>query len=460
LALDRAGKAGGIMTSPNFISTRNACKLCMPLGAVLVFKGVRGAVPFLHGSQGCATYIRRYVISHFREPLDVAASNFTEESAIFGGGRNLTQGLHNVALQYQPELIGVASTCLSETIGENLPALLRDAAAKEGIPTLVGVSTPAYQGTHLEGFHAAVLSLVKTFAQKAERVPKRVGLFPGFVSPADLRYLRELAESFGLETVVLPDYSETLDGASWDQYENISPGGTTLDEIRGLGSAMATLELGWSLIQSPQTASAFLSEKFGVNRISLGWPVGLEKTDALVENLVRISGQPLSRSHQLDRGRLVDAYVDAHKVVNGKRAVVFGDADLVAGMAGFLAEIGINPVLCATGAKGTGLEEAVRSVTENLEEKPKILEGTDYASLCPEIERLKPDLLVGPSKGFFLERFTKVPLLRVGFPIHDRFGAARMLHTGYRGTQELLDRIVNLFLERQQEDSPVGYSYQ
>ena len=53
-------------------ATRNACKLCAPLGASLAFRGVEGAVPFLHGSQGCATYIRRYTISHFREPVDIA----------------------------------------------------------------------------------------------------------------------------------------------------------------------------------------------------------------------------------------------------------------------------------------------------------------------------------------------------------------------------------------------------
>jgi nitrogenase molybdenum-iron protein NifN len=450
------------MTEPNFVSTRNACKLCMPLGAVMVFKGVKGAVPFLHGSQGCATYIRRYVISHFREPLDVAASNFSEESAVFGGGKNLSQGLQNVSLQYKPELIGVASTCLSETMGENLPALLKEASAQEDIPPLVGVSTPAYAGTHLEGFHAAVTNLIKAFAQKGKRAEKLIGLFPGFVSPADLRYLREFVESFGLEVVILPDYSQTLDDGSWEQYENISPGGTTLDEIRSLGSAMATLELGSSLIHSSQTAGAYLREKFAVHRMSLGWPVGLAETDALVETLMRISGRPLAKVHRMERGRLVDAYVDSHKVVNGKKAAVFGDADLVAGMAGFLAEIGIQPVLCATGAKGTGLSDTVRTRTAELPgvDELKVLEGTDYATLGPELERLNPDLLVGPSKGYFLERSSKVPLLRVGFPIHDRFGAARILHTGYRGTQELLDRIVNLFLEHQQEGSPVGYSYQ
>jgi len=49
-------------------ATRNACKLCAPLGACLALRGVAGAAPFLHGSQGCATYIRRYLISHFASP--------------------------------------------------------------------------------------------------------------------------------------------------------------------------------------------------------------------------------------------------------------------------------------------------------------------------------------------------------------------------------------------------------
>ena len=74
--------------SANFTATRNPCKLCAPLGACLVFRGVEGCIPFLHGSQGCATYIRRYLISHFREPMDIASSNFHEESAIFGGSSN------------------------------------------------------------------------------------------------------------------------------------------------------------------------------------------------------------------------------------------------------------------------------------------------------------------------------------------------------------------------------------
>ena len=113
-----------------YISTTNACKLCKPLGACLAFRGIEGAVPFLHGSQGCATYMRRYVISHFREPMDIASSSLGEKHAIYGGGPNLKQGLKNVMDKYGARLIGVASTCLTETIGDDMPMLVREFQAR------------------------------------------------------------------------------------------------------------------------------------------------------------------------------------------------------------------------------------------------------------------------------------------------------------------------------------------
>ena len=116
---------------PNWVSTRNPCKACAPLGAALVMRGIAGALPFLHGSQGCATYMRRYIISHFREPMDIATSGFSEASTIFGGGENLRKGLGNVTSQYHPALIGIATTCLTETIGEDVHGLAARVSRKE-----------------------------------------------------------------------------------------------------------------------------------------------------------------------------------------------------------------------------------------------------------------------------------------------------------------------------------------
>src|SRR5512133_2131655 len=131
---------------PSYVSTRNACKLCSPLGASIVFKGIRGCLPMLHGSQGCATYIRRYLISHYKEPVDIASSNFSEESAIFGGGQNFKSAVENIIHQYKPRLIGVASTCLSETIGDDIRLFLsRMLDENPDLPAgFVYASTPSY----------------------------------------------------------------------------------------------------------------------------------------------------------------------------------------------------------------------------------------------------------------------------------------------------------------------------
>jgi nitrogenase molybdenum-iron protein NifN len=491
--------------SKNFTSTRNACKLCTPLGACLVFRGVEGCIPFLHGSQGCATYIRRYLISHFREPIDIASSNFHEESAIFGGGSNFIQGTLNVLRQYQPQLIGVATTCLAETIGENMPQLLHELKEKHGAQItapVVHVSTASFRGTHMDGFHAAVHELVGQLvlgrggilsavepgrepggavagpgsgpaverggaypggvlpSSTAGRMPSVpvVALFPGMVSAADLRHLKEILNDFGLPFTLLPDYSETMDGATWSHYEKLQGGGTPLSEIRALGSARASIEFGRTL-DGLETAGTVLQKRFGISRHLLGLPIGIRETDALFQTLKEMGGHALPAALQSERGRLVDSYIDGHKYVFEKRTIVYGEEDLVIGLASFLCEIGIVPVLCASGGRSGKFAACLRQAVPELPAGCRIEEGFDFAEIAEAAPELRPDFLLGSSKGYSIARKLGVPLIRVGFPIHDRIGGQRVLHLGYRGAQELFDRIVNTLLEAKQDTSRVGYAY-
>ena len=447
-------------TSKNFTFTRNACKLCTPLGACLAYRGVEGCIPFLHGSQGCSTYIRRYLISHFREPIDIASSNFHEESAIFGGAKNFTQGVLNITRQYQPELIGAATTCLAETIGEDLGQLIHDLKAKHGpadAAPIVHVSTASYRGTHMDGFHSAVRELVAQLAVAGE--PQAgVALFPGMVSPADLRHLKEIFADFGLPLTLLPDYSETMDGATWSEYEKLQSGGTPMAAIRALGSAKTTVEFG-RVLEGTETAGTVLHGKFGIPRRLLGLPMGIRETDAFLATLAAIAGGEIPVKYQRERGRLVDSLIDGHKYAFEKRAVVFGEEDLVIGLTALLCELGVTPVLCASGGRSKQLEKCLRAAVPGLPAETLVKEGYDFAEIAEAAPALKPDFFTGSSKGYSIARKLKVPLIRVGFPIHDRIGGQRVLHLGYRGAQELFDRLVNSLLEGKQEHSPVGYSY-
>lgn len=428
-----------------YISTRNSCKLCAPLGASLVFKGIDGCVPLIHGSQGCATYIRRYMISHYKEPVDIASSNFSEESTIYGGSHNFITGINNIIRQYKPKVIGIASTCLSETIGEDIPGHIHNyreenSANGKKLPTFIHASTPSYCGSHAEGFHNTVLATIKSLAE-FEKTKNKITLLPGMISPADIRYLKELLEDFGIIFTLFPDYSETLDNEYTSEYQLIPSGGTTIHEIQDTGNAKATIEFGINFNKSfsrlkdkssVQTAGEWLESTYYIKNQQMPLPIGIEATDKFIDVLKSFSGKELPEYHSKERGRLVDAYVDAHKYVFGKKALLYGEDDLVEALSDWCREIGVEPFF---------------------------IKGTDFETLREKSEEFQPDFLLGNSKGYYIARERKIPLVRVGFPIHDRFGANRMHHIGYRGTQELFDRVVNALIEYKQENSPIGYKY-
>ena len=443
-------------------ATQNACKLCNPLGACLAFKGIEKCVPFLHGSQGCATYIRRYLISHFKEPVDIASSNFNEDTAVFGGSHNLKLGLQNVTQQYKPDIIGIATTCLSETIGDDVDMILREYAGASGAdelaPLMIHASTPSYQGSHIDGFHEAMRATVEKIAEGG---PKQnlLNLFPNMVSPADLRYMKEIMKDFNIPYVMLPDYSETLDGGPWGEYHRIPKGGTPLDAIGKTGKAGGSIEF-TSTLAVEKSPAGYLEGKFGVPRYRLCLPVGIKQSDGFFTLLEKLSETPMPEKYADERRRLIDAYADGHKYVFGKKAIVYGEEDLVIAMTVFLREIGIIPVLCASGGKSGFLKKRLAELIPDLDEPGvKVRDGVDFVDIEAEAKILKPDLLIGNSKGFTLSRKNHIPMIRIGFPIHDRFGGQRRHHLGYRGTQELFDRIVNTIIEHRQNSSPIGYTY-
>lgn len=444
-----------------YISTRNACKLCTPLGACTAFKGIKGCIPLVHGSQGCSTYIRRYMISHYKEPVDIASTNFSEEAAIFGGEKNFFTAITNIIQQYKPEIIGIASTCLSETIGDDMEKLTRSyikSSNSKDLPDMVHVSTASYRGTHADGFHHANREMVKAFAVKGNSTSD-INIFPGFVSPEDLRTLKEIFEAFDTGYHMVPDYSETLDNPTWGEYKRMPEGGISRGELEQTGCALASIEFGRILEQvTYQSGAGYLENALAIPKISLGLPVGIKETDKFFEMLETLTGKKTPEKYQKQRGRLVDAYIDGHKYVFGKKAVVYGEEDFVVALVSFLNEIGIHTVLCASGGKSRLLKKVIKEDLQ-IEDDTIVMDGADFEEIGERCRELKPDILIGNSKGYYIARELNIPLVRVGFPIHDRVGGQRISHLGYSGTLSLFDKITNVLIEYKQDHSPVGYKY-
>ncbi|MDR1809104.1 MAG: nitrogenase [Prevotella sp.] len=459
----------------SFSSSCNACKQCTPLGACIAFKGIEGVLPMLHGSQGCATYIRRYLISHFREPMDIASSNFSEETTIFGGNKNFNTGIDNIISQYHPAVIAIASTCLSETIGEDVQRLINEYkaihAGTPDLPEMIFASTPSYSGTHYDGFHEAVFAAVKALASNTVKAGSRVNLFSNFISPEDIRHLKEIVADFGIDAMLFPDYSDTLDSTSWDAYHRIAKGGTPLEALRRSAMASISIELGYILNSGgrngkvkdncqTQSAGEYLQERFDVVCRKTGLPVGINECDKFFELLSVVSQQPVPEKYLKQRGRLVDLYIDGHKYVSNRRVVIYGEEDLVVALASFASEIGLKPVLCASGGESGKLRDTLKEVLGDLYSGEMLVgQGLSFERMETVMQDLKPDLMIGNSKGYYIARKMDIPIVRTGFPIHDRIGAQHAKMLGYEGTTLLYEEIVNTLLEHRQRKSPVGYKY-
>lgn len=440
---------------PDYVSTNNPCKVCSPLGVSLAVKGMENSMSIMHGSQGCATYIRRYMISHFKEPLDIASSSFDESSAIFGGKKNLRAAIENVSLKYEPDLIAIAPTCLSETIGDDIKAYCRECESHSSAE-LIPVTMPSYTGAHLDGFYAAVRSVVAEKKKNDERI-QSINVFPSMISPTDLRYLKALLGAFFDKAMVLPDYSETLDGEIWGEYIPVAPGGTPMREIAS--AHMADFSISFSpYVKEEISAGAWLKDNHELEHFSLLPPMGIRGTDELIDLLGEKSGRDVPEPIARERARLIDAFADCHKYTFGKKAVVYGDGDFVAGIASFLDEIGVIPVICACGSPFPEFKEYIENSLE--ESVPDFIgDDVDFRELESLMEGREIDFMIGNSKGYPIARKMNLPLVRCGFPIHDRVGGPRFLHVGYGGALNLLDTIVNTLLAKKQDDSDVGYSY-
>ena len=208
--------------------TVNPAKTCQPIGAMYAALGIHRCLPHSHGSQGCCAYHRSTLTRHYKEPVMAATSSFTEGASVFGGQANLVQAIDNIFTIYEPDVIAVHTTCLSETIGDDIPQIVRKAEADGKIPDgkrVIHVNTPSYVGTHVTGFAGMTKAMVDYFAQSNGKKIEQINIIPGYVEPSDMEEIKRIADMMGVDTVLFPDTSRVLNRPQTGKYEMFPKGG-------------------------------------------------------------------------------------------------------------------------------------------------------------------------------------------------------------------------------------------
>ena len=356
---------------------------------------------------------------------------------------------------YEPDVIAVHTTCLSETIGDDMTQIISKANEDGKIPDgkkVIYCNTPSYVGTHVTGYSNQLAAFVKFYSTATPKKKNIVNLIAGWMEPSDMREIKRIAAVMEARIIMFPDMSGVLDAPLTGKYEMYPSGGTTQSDMIATGDSKFSIGLG---AYSTEDACIKLENKCKVKFDVLEIPIGLKATDRFITSLSRHANLPVPDSLTEERGRLIDLIADNSKYFWGKRVALFGDPDTLIPLTEFLVTLDMKPVYIVTGTPGKHFDEEMANILKDIPEaKFKSGERADMFQLHQWIKQEPVDLLIGNSYGKYIARDENIPFIRMGFPVVDRPGHNFFPHTGYIGATNIAISILEKFLDHQDRTCP------
>ncbi len=436
--------------------TINPAKTCQPIGAMYAALGIHGCLPHSHGSQGCCSYHRSTLTRHYKEPIMAATSSFTEGSSVFGGQANLLQSISNIFEIYNPEVIAIHTTCLSETIGDDIVQIAEKARDEGKIPQgkyVIHCNTPSYVGSHVTGYANMLKGMVHYFSENSGQKSNKLNIITGWVEPSDMREIKRFAQLMGTEIIMFPDTSDVLDAPQTGKHEFYPKGGTTVAELIDAGNSKHSIALGeWATKDAAVKLENKCKVKFSINDL----PIGLKATDRFIQALSKFGGVKVASEINDERGRLLDVITDMHQYFYGKRVALWGDPDHLIPLVEFLTDLDMKPVYIVSGTQGKDFNNRIEKALDGRVPEAQYKNGpqADMFLMHQWIKNEPVDLLIGNTYGKYISRDENIPFIRMGFPIMDRIGHSYFPFVGYMGGIRLLEKILNAFMDKQDAECP------
>lgn len=438
----------------------NPLKACQPMGAFFASIGFKNTLPYLHGSQGCAAYFRSHLTRHFKEPFPAVSDSMTEDAAVFGGHKNLYDGLKNSFGLYKPEIIAVCTSCMAEVIGDDIGAFVGNAKSNGDIPSdlpVVTAHTPSFIGSHITGYDNMIYSFIREFGVEGTKSHDGINIFVGFDTYiGDYDEIKRIFKLFGVPFSIISDPSSMLNSPADGNYK-MYRGGTTVEELK----------------KAPGAKGAIFLQKYSLNKtmehVKNQWgqtakivnPIGLKGSDELVMAVSELTGKPIPEELKGERGLLTDAIADSYYYVYGKRFAINGDPDLAYGMTKFILELGGIPAHVVVTNGNKKFEKEMKQLFESFgaDGECNVYIGKDMWHMRSLLFTEPVDYIIGNTFAKLLSRDTGIPLIRAGFPIFDRHHLHRYSILGYKGGINLLTWVVNVILEDMDDKGKNSVNY-
>lgn len=407
----------------------NPLKLSQPMGALLCFLGIKNTMPLMHGAQGCASFAKVFFTRHFNDPIAIQTTAVNDITAVVDGGDySISEAIKNITQKVQPELVGLFTTGLSETKGDDIQGachVLRDTQK------MVYVHTPDFEGGLESGYAKAIEAIIDQLVEPQTKTnPQKALLIPHVsLTPIEVESLKEQISLFGFETLALPDISDALDGHLGEKQGSLSSGGISVQEIKNLASSALVITIGNSILTCGKKLKDKNSSIAHLHFDSLG---GLCNSDEFYKELMNFKA--LSKpapSIVRWRARLQDALLDTHFAIGGTKCVIAAEPDQILSLADTISEAGakIQAVISPTKSK------ALETLT------CKVIIG-DFEDVEEQLSQA--DILISNFHSHRLVKKQHKALMLRGFPNYEGLGYALKDDTLYKGSSYLLFEIANI----------------
>ena len=408
----------------------NPIKLSQPMGAMLCFLGIKNCMPLMHGAQGCASFSKVFFTRHFNDPIAVQTTAVNDITAVIDGGDYaISESIKNITKKVKPELVGLFTTGLTETKGDDIKGAYTLVA---DVQQMVYVNTPDFEGSIESGFSKSIEAIIQQLVQSSTEIDTNKALIIPNVNlkPIEVEKIKDTISLFGYEVFSLPDLSESLDGHLGLKQGALTSGGISVEDIKKLATSSLVFTIGKSV---EKCGEKILEKNPNIQLFHFDSLGGLEASDKFFKILCKVKN--ITQPHPSIvrwRKRLQDALLDTHFVIGSSKVIIALEPDQALSVANTIIEAGANIKAIVTTHRNDLLDEI---------ECEHLIVGDfeDVESFLQE-----GDLVIS---NFHAERLAikhKKALLVRGYPDFEGLGNQLKNDVLYEGSSYLLFELANL----------------
>ncbi len=405
----------------------NPLKLSQPMGALLAFLGIKNCMPLMHGAQGCASFAKVFFTRHFNDPIAIQTTAVNDITAVIDGGDySIGEAVKNITTKVTPELIGLFTTGLTETKGDDI----RGVASMLPENPMVYVHTPDFEGGLESGYAKTIEAIIEQLVEPQEHIEQKITLIPHVsMTPLEVERIKEQIELFGWSVLALPDISESLDGHLGQKQGALSSNGISVSQIKALGSSHAVITIGASV---NSCGEKLCSKNQNMQHLHFDTIGGLRASDVFYSELMSLSHVPQPHTSIIRwRKRLQDALLDTHFVLGGCKVVLACEPDQMVSLSSTLTEAGVEIKAAISPTKSDALANIPSShiIIGDLDDVEEFLDEHTF--------------LITNFHGERLAKKYHTTLLTRGFPNYEILGNQLKDDTLYQGSVQLLFEVAN-----------------